>query len=196
MTATWRLKGGLARWSMVAREWPGGDPRAWYRDAAVTAVGLLNDFAVAEHVWLTTEAEGELEERVVLPPADPQGGLAAAFAAHPDTYAAVVTLALLLVTEPSAPAQPFPRSARLAIELEQEEDRAPLLSLFLSIDADIYAPTTWGEQRDNRVLAAANGPRLTRFLRALQDRLGAEVNGIDAISYPGQVDANGFVTAR
>jgi hypothetical protein len=195
MTATWRFKNGLARWGMDARERPAGDPRQWFREAAVTAVSLLDGFAVAEHAWLTTEAEGELDEPTLLAPDDPAGALAAALAAHEDIYAVMVSLALLLVTEPSALPQPFPRSARLSVELDSEQGREPFLHLFLSIDTDIYAVTTWAEDRDNRVLAALNGPKLTRFLTALQDRLGAVVTEITAYSYPGQVDATGFVPA-
>jgi hypothetical protein len=188
--ATWRHRGGLAAWSFDLRDAP-ADGHRWLRDTAVAVAGLLEGFAAPVHAELTTEAAGDIDEPGALPPDDPIAALRAALDAHRDPVAVRLELALLLTLEPGGPVQRH-GAGFLLVELDHDRDAAPYIHLYLSVDVDIYAEWTYGDERDNRVLARVNGPRLTRFLQRLQHELGAVPADIDASSYPGQLTADGF----
>lgn len=189
--ATWRRKGGLASWSYNLTA-PPPDRRRWVAETALTVAELLNGFAVPMEAWLTTGARGDLADPVSLPPHAAEAALWEALDRHDDLVAVRFTLALLLTLEPGAAPRPLQDSATLLLELDTDEDGRPYLHIHLSVDVDIYVERTYAEDRDNRVLAHENGPRLTVFLRALQTRLGAAVSDVDAISYPEQITADGF----
>jgi hypothetical protein len=76
---------------------------------------------------------------------------------------------------------------------DEHEDTATDIDVWFSLDVDIYASKTWGKSRDNAELARINGPRLTAFLQRFRDRLHARLEDLDAGSYKGQVNADGFV---
>lgn len=56
--------------------------------------------------------------------------------------------------------------------------------LNFGLDVDIYAPLSWGEQRDNTKLAQLNGSRLSAFLHRLEEDIPAKFLGLDAPDYP------------
>ena len=67
------------------------------------------------------------------------------------------------------------------------------LEVTLALDADIYIAHSWGEDRDNRALAAINAPIFNRFLERLLRETGAVVESVSATGYKGQVDKTGIV---
>jgi len=66
------------------------------------------------------------------------------------------------------------------------------LELTISLDTDVYSPVTWGQERDNRSLAARNAPVFNQFLLAVRERTGASVGPVHAEGYAGQVGPDGF----
>jgi hypothetical protein len=76
---------------------------------------------------------------------------------------------------------------------DENEATASDIDIWISLDVDIYASVTFGRSRDNAQLARINGPRLTAFLQRFRDRLQARLVELDAGSYKGQVNADGFV---
>lgn len=67
------------------------------------------------------------------------------------------------------------------------------LELNVTLDTDVYLSKTWGEDRDNRELAALNAPRFNRFLVGLVRDTGATIESVSADDYPDQVNASGVV---
>jgi hypothetical protein len=85
-------------------------------------------------------------------------------------------------------------AARINLDRPDEnEETATDIHVWFSLDVDSYASKTWGKSRDNAQLASINGPRLTAFLQRFRDRLHARLEDLDAGSYKGQVNADGFV---
>jgi hypothetical protein len=64
--------------------------------------------------------------------------------------------------------------------------------LRLELNADIYAPQSLGEVRDNALLAALNGPRLTNFLERIESDVPAQLLEMDGERYGGLVGPRGF----
>jgi len=67
------------------------------------------------------------------------------------------------------------------------------VELNLTLDTDVYLPTSWGNDRDNRELAARNAPRFNLLLARLLRETGAHVESVSAEDYRGQVDATGIL---
>lgn len=67
--------------------------------------------------------------------------------------------------------------------------------LTFGLDVDIYAPLSWGEQRDNTNLAQLNGSRLSAFLHRLEEDIPGEFLGVDAPDYQDLVNRYGFLVA-
>jgi hypothetical protein len=67
------------------------------------------------------------------------------------------------------------------------------LEMTVALDTDIYLDRTWGEIRDNRVLAERNAPLFNQFLARLRYDTGAVIESVSADDYPGQVDETGMV---
>lgn len=70
-------------------------------------------------------------------------------------------------------------------------DRNPI-RLIITLDCDIYASLSWGADRDNRFLAAHNGPLLHNFLVRLERELPVELIAIEAPDYANRVGRHGF----
>lgn len=68
---------------------------------------------------------------------------------------------------------------------------APVYLRFL-LNADIYAPRSQGDIRDNAILASINGPRLTAFLERIERDVPARLLDMDGESYGGLVGPRGF----
>lgn len=66
------------------------------------------------------------------------------------------------------------------------------LEITISLDTDVYSPVTWGQERDNRSLAARNAPLFNQFLLAVRARTAASVGPVHAEDYAGQVGPDGF----
>jgi len=64
--------------------------------------------------------------------------------------------------------------------------------LRLELNADIYAPWSFGDVQDNALLASLNGPRLTSFLERLERDVPAQLLGMDGERYSGLVGPRGF----
>jgi hypothetical protein len=65
--------------------------------------------------------------------------------------------------------------------------------LRLELNADIYAPRSIGEIKDNSLLAALNGPRLAGFLGRIEVDVPAELLEIHQDHHPpGTVGPRGF----
>jgi hypothetical protein len=84
----------------------------------------------------------------------------------------------------------------LSFWVQLAEDDSPPdepLEVNLTLDTDVYLARSWGEDRDNRALAARNAPRFNRFLAGFLRVTGAAVESVSADDYRGQVDATGIV---
>jgi hypothetical protein len=66
------------------------------------------------------------------------------------------------------------------------------LEITIALDTDVYSPVTWGEDRDNRLLAARNAPLFNQFLLAVRHGTGAAPGPIHAEDYAGHVGPDGF----
>jgi hypothetical protein len=60
--------------------------------------------------------------------------------------------------------------------------------------ADPYAPVSRGPVKDNAVLAAINGPRLTAFLERIERDVPARLLEVDEEVYRGAVGPRGFLS--
>lgn len=65
--------------------------------------------------------------------------------------------------------------------------------LRMVLNADPYAPISRGPVKDNQVLAAINGPRLTAFLERIERDVPAQLLEVDEEVYRGAVGPRGFL---
>lgn len=187
---TWRRKGDLFSWDIQLPRGSSG-LQAELRHATRVVLTTLSGFAAPNEVSFSTVSEGE--DAAVLDGLEEISASAvdAVFDTHHDVEEVCVGLDLL-VTGPDGPAR-IDEAGSLWLQLEDEpDDRDSPLRLLFSLDVDIYAERTHGNDPDNTVLAALNGPRLTRFLKRVRDELGGIVMDIDAPSYADQVTPTGF----
>jgi hypothetical protein len=70
----------------------------------------------------------------------------------------------------------------------------PTLDVWFQLNVDIFSPSTGGANRDNRVLASLNGPRLKSFLHRLRAGLGAELVDVDR-QHGGEIGPDGYLPA-
>ena len=182
-TGTWRRKSGLASWDF---QLPGAYPAA-----VGAALAALGDFAQVRRVRLTTASGGEGARTLQSADVDVDVEvIVEALEQVPDLEDVEVDLALLVVAPDNAPnklVQSRLDDATLWITWEGDdgvEERGHPVRLLLSLDVDIYAARSRGDDRDNRAMAALNGPRLAGFLDRLR-AAGAVFFEVDAPSYPG-----------
>jgi hypothetical protein len=62
----------------------------------------------------------------------------------------------------------------------------------LELNADIYAPWSFGDVQDNALLARLNGPRLAGILERIESDVPAQLLDMDGESYGGLVGPRGF----
>lgn len=171
---------------------PGAATTALLVEQAVGVASCLDRFGVVTEVGLRTASRGDYAGTRALGGRDLQGVLAEAAAEHPDLVEIRLALDLLVHLVPAGPEERLSGAGSVAVSLiprwDPGEERR--ISVSLSVHVDIYAATTWGEVRDNRVLAALNGPRLAGFLRCLGARPGITVTGAESDSY--HADERGF----
>lgn len=70
---------------------------------------------------------------------------------------------------------------------------APVYLRF-DLNADIYAPRSFGDLPDNALLAGINGPRLTAFLERIERDVPTQFLDMDGERYGGLVGPRGFTT--
>jgi hypothetical protein len=75
----------------------------------------------------------------------------------------------------------------------QEPSTTDPLEATIILDTDIYAAVSWGDDRDNRVLARLNAPLFNKFLRESLAEIGVTNLQVDAPDYLNQVNTEGFV---
>lgn len=178
-STTWRRKSGLASWTFCFSEAADVAP---FRRVLAAVVGALGSFGRPVDASWTSASTGDGAAEQDLG-AEPVAALLSVPLADP----VQVSLTLeLVVALPDGTTETLPAGADLWLDREDGET-----VVVLSLDVDLYAWRSWGEQRDNAALAALNAPRLAGFLSRLV-AIGAELNDIDAESYPGQVSATGF----
>jgi hypothetical protein len=192
----WSLANALAVWAFVLPRNDGEFLQAALRRHTVTALPALRSFASVERIeWVTAShgddaaeirPEGELDMRAV----------DSAFSQLPDVIEVSAWLDLRCV---SSRGEEFVirQGGTLSVLLVESHGRDVLerVQLELSLDVDLYSPRTYGSIRENSRLAAANGPRLSEFLRAVRDRMGGKIREIEAASYEGLVTDEGFIEA-
>lgn len=169
------------------------DRNRWVRETALSLIDLLEGFVLATELQPITEARGDRWDDVPLPPEGVGAAAAAALGRHHDLIGVGVTLAPLLVDEPGGPVRPRPGGGRLVLDLGTDVETGaddPYLDLRIDVE-DYYAEWTYARDRDNRTLARANAPRVSAFLRAVQDRLGAVFHEAGD-GYSGQIGPDGF----
>jgi hypothetical protein len=190
----WNLASSLAVWAFVLPRADGESFQSALKRHTATALAALRPFARVERVEWVTASHGE--DAAVL---CPQGELDmrevdSVFERLTDVIEVSAWLDLRCV---SSRGEGFVvrqgGSLRVILVESEVAGGAERLQLELSLDADLYSPRTYGAIRENARLAAANGPRLSEFLRAARDRMGGTIREIEAASYEGLVSDEGFV---
>ena len=103
----------------------------------------------------------------------------------------------LVCRTPGAPNVTITHGMTLWIEfadLGRPDEEAPL-ELRIALDVDMYCETTWGTDRDNRLVAELNAPLFNEFLHQVSKACEATVESVDAEDYVGQVGARGFIVS-
>lgn len=188
---TWQWRGGLVQWSYTVPARSEESAAQCLERSVVETLTILSPFARVGAISTTTYDDGDdahqfngpdidlpaLREAIRDPGGD-QGRnhgprpLGDAGGAGTDTW--------------------LGGGAVVFFELDEQSEQDHSTKLWMSLDVDIYSPTTWGESRDNAELARLNGPRLSQFLAAIRQQLGAKLEDIDVGDYDGHVDENGF----
>jgi hypothetical protein len=151
----------------------------------------LAGFARVHDVDIATVEHGEDPNSIAGTSIDAQG-LDVVFDRPEHVAKMSLSLDLLVTLGPGSGENWILRAGLLELEIDEHTADDHTIGLHLSIDIDIYSPTTWGERRENRALAELNGPRLSKFLGIVRRDLGGTCDAIDAEDYPGLVDETGF----
>jgi hypothetical protein len=190
---TWRCQDNLASWSYHVPLHDGEDLGHGFQRCVADIIDNLGGFAEVRDMSISTKSDGE--DAVVLDDAskvrefDLRG-----FSARETIVQLMISLDLLVVTEPNGGEQLLNDAARLWLEPADSDNQSTLnaIDVTLSIDIDIYSPITWGDDRNNRVLAEINGPRLRRFLEFVRDQLRGTPVRRDSEDYAESADETGF----
>lgn len=181
---SWRRKGGLVSWSYGI-----AGTRLGLRDRLIEVLDALAGFARPRSISITTASSGD-DSAVVAPRAP---AIISIFDELPDVVGVDFGLDLCVCDREGEAIEAD--AALIWLRLSDEADPAGALSLFLSLDVDLYAPVSAKLDSDNRELAALNGPRLTSFLQRLE-KMGWVLQDVDAPYHPpGVVNSHGFVAS-
>jgi hypothetical protein len=187
---TWRWKSDLVTWAFTVPSHPNESAVACLQRSVVAVIRLLPPFARLESVEIKTEERGDGAFEFAGNNLE-IAALRDALASPERTRLVVVTLDLAVRTDDAE--QWLGGAATLFFDVDERRGaHGSAIGLSLVLDVDIYAPVSWGEERDNSELARVNGPRLTGFLTRLSEQLGVRLDRIDCGDYVGHVDANGF----
>lgn len=173
-----------------------GVRRAWLCGLVSRLPELLGDFAHPDKVRVSTRDKGE--SACVIQWRDKESlSTLLAFLQQAEVTLVHAYLDLDCLKEDLEPLV-IPWGAELVINMWLDEtgsldltSDAPVYLRFL-LNADIYAPRSLGDIRDNAILAALNGPRLTAFLGRIERDVPAQFLDIDGESYGGLVGPRGF----
>ncbi len=207
---TWRWSSGLAGWNyrpvVVTSDEPSAAPlvspklrNIWLSGLVERLPSLLGDFAYATMVEVATLSQGEDACTLDLREAGSSSALLG-FIERTDDVVYISIDLTLCCEDLECQHLELDRGAILWICIELTETGAldPSVSapvrLRLQLNVDIYAPRSWGKERDNAVLAARNGPRLAAFLDRLERDIPVELIDIDAEDYRGMIGPRGFFT--
>jgi hypothetical protein len=202
----WFDSGGLVGWSyrpmarsdgqhvpLDLREWE--TRKRWLCELVGRLPALLGDFAHLGRVRATTRGG---EDDCVIERSD-QAGLTKLLGFLQRTEPIIVEASLDLVCL-DRNLEPFeiPFGAELWINMRVDESGSLYLMtdapvyLRFDLNADIYAPQSFGDMPSNALLAAINGPRLAAFLERVERDVPAQLLGMDGERYGGLVGPRGF----
>jgi hypothetical protein len=205
---TWRWDWALADWNfrpmarsddrLIPVDLEASEARqCWIQGFLARLPTLLGDFAYATEVEVATRSGGD--RAYVADWRSPEGasGLIEFIGQANDIRYVLVNLNLTCQGNDLEPME-IQRGAVLWVDvlltdsgaLNVTQDNPVLLSV--SLNADIYAPLSRGESRDNTLLAALNGPRLTGFLERFERDVPAELTEISDDQYRGLLGPRGF----
>lgn len=212
-TQTWRIGSGLIDWtynlvshseldSMKKLVYP-VQRREWLAEKTEVLLDALEGFALVDEVTADTRSRGE--DTLAIDEWHPQASrseLLEFLRITDDVVHIDFTLNLKCLAPVDGAIEEFQidwgGNIFIFIDLDDEGNFEPItddIGIWFTffLDADIYAPLSWGEIRDNAQLAELNQPRLSAFLHRLEEELGAEFLGVSAPDYPGMVERYGFV---
>jgi hypothetical protein len=186
---TWRSKSGLIMFHLTM---PSNlVPAAAIRRATATFLDQVALIGVAREVDVSTRSGGEYahEWTDIVDSQD----VVQRLDGYPDVTAVQIRCDLRCEDRHGGS---FEIPGSLTFWVQQAEVDSPPedpLELNLTLDTDIYVVRSWGDDRDNRELAARNAPRFNLFLTRLLRETGAAVDSVSADDYQGQVDATGIL---
>lgn len=174
----------------------GDTRRRWLCDLVSRLPVLLGDFAHIDMVRVSARGKGE--DACVVNWRDKEGPTTLlAFLQQAETVRVVAHLNLSCLDKDLEPMK-IVHGAELWINMRIDESGslylqsdAPVYIRF-DLNADIYAPQTFGDMPANSLLAGLNGPRLTSFLERIERDVPAQFLGMDGESYGGLVGPQGF----
>src|SRR4051812_13257408 len=204
---TWRWDSPLVGWNYRPMVRSDGrllpldlqDPdvrRRWLCDLVSRLPDLLGDFAHPTEVRVSARGKGE--GACVVDWRNKEGpSTLLAFLQQAKTTLVHVYLDLDCLNRDLEPLV-IPDGAELVINMWLDEagsldlkSDAPVYLRFL-LNADIYAPRSFGDMPDNAFLAGLNGPRLTAFLERIERDVPAQFLDMDGERYGGLVGPRGF----
>lgn len=205
---TWRSASGLASWIYRPRATvsggPGGDslasgePRGrWISGVMAALPALLGGFARVTELEVSTRSKGEGALALEADGSDVLEQAREFIRQNDDVVEVCITLTLVCAGLDRRPIE-IDRGALLWIDIDLDEDGrlGPTtddpIRVRLQLNADIYAPLSWGDVRDNSALARLNAERLAGALERIERAIPAELIEIDAPDYPGMVGPRGF----
>lgn len=202
---TWRRKSNLAEWNYNIGEVSSVDPEEifldepawrcqWVARKIEFLLDTLKDFAWIDSVGV--RSIGEDEDGWVVDEWQPQESRSQLLDLLRKSND-ITSIELILSLECVAPGKTkkqrelwIESGASILVFLDSEEP--PQWSFTLYLNADIYAPLSWGEIRNNAQLAKLNQPRLEAFLLRLEEELDAKFVSVSAPDYPNMVGQYGF----
>lgn len=207
---TWRWSSGLANWNY--RPLSSGSGREstnppetselrkrWLSGLLVRLPDLLGDFAFATKVEVATLSQGDGTCVLDLREPGASDALQAFLSRTEEVVGVTVDLTLRCEDQERRPFD-LEHGALLWINIRLTEsgtlDPASDAPIYLRVqlNVDIYAPKSWGWERDNTGLAARNGPRLAAFLERIERDVPAALLEIDAEDYRGMIGPRGFLS--
>jgi hypothetical protein len=205
---TWRWEWDLANWSF--RPMARSDDRLipidleaseirhrWIQGFLARLPALLGNFGYATEVEVNTRSKGDRAYVTDWRNSEGPSGLMTFIGQANDVGYVLVNLNLTCQGNDLEPIE-IQRGAAIWVDilvtdsgaLNIAQDHPVLLSV--NLNADIYAPLSLGESRDNTLLAALNGPRLSSFLERFERDVPAELTEIYDDQYPGMIGPRGF----
>lgn len=188
---TWRWKSGLASWSYSLPARPGETTVQCLDRCVVDSMGRPSPFARISMVTVGTRERGDHAYRFRDAEID-SVRVHEAIVGPEEVQRVILTLDLGVTLGEDETETWLERAASLFFEFDEQSEVDHSIKMWLSLDVDIYSPTTWGDSRDNAERARRNGPRLTQFLQMVQNVLGGTLEAIDTDGYTDHVDENGF----